>query len=434
MKVLKLTAQNTLNLKAVEINFDENMNIISGENGAGKSAVMDALEIALAGKKVSELIRKGEDRAEINVDLGDNKEIKIKVRRIITPKADRLEVFNADGDKKSSPAEFLSKLIGAISFDPLSFSTMKKDAQRDLLKKMVGIDFADLEKQKADIYEERTGVNAKLKAAMAEIKTLDTPSESIPSVEISFKDEMEKFNQLRAKRDQFILAKDNLNKKKTKLQEILTKADDIKDQIAQLYKQIDRLNSEAAEMDVDINNTELPESVSTEDIRAAELQLEEIDNKNIAIRNANRYRSLWETSSKLKKESDDLTEVIDQIDQEKINRITSAKFPINGLSINDEGVIFNGMPFDQLSEGQKIRVSTAIAMKLNPTLKFIAVRDGSLLDKKGKEELFRIAAEQGYQILMEEVAQPEIINGAKVYPAGIYIEEGDIKAVNGKAL
>ena len=434
MKVLKLTAQNTLNLKAVEINFDENMNIISGENGAGKSAVMDALEIALAGKKVSELIRKGEDRAEINVDLGDNKEIKIKVRRIITPKADRLEVFNADGDKKSSPAEFLSKLIGAISFDPLSFSTMKKDAQRDLLKKMVGIDFADLEKQKADIYEERTGVNAKLKAAMAEIKTLDTPSESIPSVEISFKDEMEKFNQLRAKRDQFILAKDNLNKKKTKLQEILTKADDIKDQIAQLYKQIDRLNSEAAEMDVDINNTELPESVSTEDIRAAELQLEEIDNKNIAIRNANRYRSLWETSSKLKKESDDLTEVIDQIDQEKINRITSAKFPINGLSINDEGVIFNGMPFDQLSEGQKIRVSTAIAMKLNPMLKFIAVRDGSLLDKKGKEELFRIAAEQGYQILMEEVAQPEIINGAKVYPAGIYIEEGDIKAVNGKAL
>ena len=43
-------------------------------------------------------------------------------------------------------------------------------------------------------------------------------------------------------------------------------------------------------------------------------------------------------------------------------------------------VTYNNVPFDQCSSSEQLRVSLAMGLALNPKLKVILIRDGSLLD------------------------------------------------------
>ena len=53
----------------LEINFESGLNIITGETGAGKSVIIDAIDIALGAKTSKELIKTGKSRALIEVEI-----------------------------------------------------------------------------------------------------------------------------------------------------------------------------------------------------------------------------------------------------------------------------------------------------------------------------------------------------------------------------
>ena len=126
MKILKFSAQNVRGLKVVEIAPDGDVVTISGTNGAGKSTVLDSIEATLCGGKLA--LRKGEERGRVELDIGE-----YTVQRIITEKTDRLVIRNKDGAQYPSPREFLSKFVGPLSIDPLSFIRMKDREQLEVL-------------------------------------------------------------------------------------------------------------------------------------------------------------------------------------------------------------------------------------------------------------------------------------------------------------
>ncbi len=96
-----LRIQNFAIIENVEIEFGTGLNIISGETGAGKSIIMDALNIILGGRAKSDLIRSGTNSASVEAlfevpdreaiqGVLDNTGIEIEydeliVRRIIQP-------------------------------------------------------------------------------------------------------------------------------------------------------------------------------------------------------------------------------------------------------------------------------------------------------------------------------------------------------------
>ncbi|POA51779.1 DNA repair protein RecN, partial [Pseudomonas sp. GW460-R15] len=57
LKHLKI--KNFAIIDAVEISFGAGLNILSGETGAGKSIIMDALFLILGGRSSSTLVRAG---------------------------------------------------------------------------------------------------------------------------------------------------------------------------------------------------------------------------------------------------------------------------------------------------------------------------------------------------------------------------------------
>lgn len=63
--LLSLQIRNFALIDAATIEFGDGLNILSGETGAGKSILVQALEILLGGRGSSDLIRQGEEEAEI---------------------------------------------------------------------------------------------------------------------------------------------------------------------------------------------------------------------------------------------------------------------------------------------------------------------------------------------------------------------------------
>jgi hypothetical protein len=448
MKILELRAENIKNLKVVDITPGEGAVILEGRNGAGKSAILDSLFMALTGRKIEKPIRDGETRAEIVVDLGD-----MIVRRAFTEKGDRLSVSNKEGATFGSPQTMLNKMLGDLSFDPLSFAEKGKTTsgareQRNILAALVGLDFTEMNKRREQLYNERTVKNREIKGGdpdkfrpnpnaplplEALVGAMPRPEDGTPRIEISMADEVAKVTAIEAKEKAYQDYLSTIQGMKQTQAINNQVSDDCEKEIEDLRQEIKRIEAEIvklqegneartkrnAEISSEIAEMEVPEEITPEQITEARGALLKVEETNKKIREAKEYDAKLAQLDTAKKEIASLEDEMAKIDLEKQRRVNEAKFPIAGLGITDEYVTYNGKPFGQLSTGEQIRVSTAVAMSLNPQLKIIIIREGSLLDKEGLESIIALAAEKDYQVWIERVSDSKNV--------GIFIEEGEIK-------
>ena len=61
--LLQLLVRNLALIDQVEVSFDTGMHVLTGETGAGKSIVIDAMNLLLGGRADRELVRTGCDKA-----------------------------------------------------------------------------------------------------------------------------------------------------------------------------------------------------------------------------------------------------------------------------------------------------------------------------------------------------------------------------------
>ncbi len=426
--IINLQAENIKNLKAISITPEGNLVRITGPNGAGKSAIFECIIAAIKGESYEDFIKHGEERGEINMQIDD-----FKIKKVFTAKGARLEITTLAGDKKSSPATFLESLYGRLTFDPLAFLRMDAKKQWEVLRELAGLDFSDIEKEYKSVYDERARFNANVRDVIAQLEGMTAPDPETPSEEISYSEALKEIDILRTRKESFkraleargFVEKDLLNAQKN--------IKDAIDQIAILQEQLKGYQDFEESKKKELEEFLLPEEVNEQTIMARQADIQDIENKNVAIRNAGRYRKLVKEADKLKNEAEVYTQKLDRLTQDRQTRIANAKFPVTGLSLGDMSVLFEDTPLSRINKGKQIRISTAIAMALNPKLKLILIQDASLLDKEGLKELSAMADEGNYQILIETVAESLLDDkGNKVYPVGIYIEDGTVEAIDGK--
>ena len=63
--ILKLSVKNFVIIEDVEIDFKSGMSVITGETGAGKSLIIDTINLLLGERADTEMIRDGNDFASI---------------------------------------------------------------------------------------------------------------------------------------------------------------------------------------------------------------------------------------------------------------------------------------------------------------------------------------------------------------------------------
>jgi predicted ATP-dependent endonuclease of OLD family len=412
MKIIKLVAENFKGLKAIEITPDQNFQIISGKNAQGKTSVLDAIWSAIAGKEALKAtdkpIRDGQEKAIVSVDLGD-----LKVTRKWSGDKTTLEVTAADGAKYNSPQTMLDNLIGKLSFDPLSFATQEDKKQKSTLQELVGINFDNLDKERKGHYEERTFHNVSAKKLEGALSELAFPGADTPTEEVSASDII---NELKTAQATVRENEDKRRELNTLRQDATWKKTEIDELEARLIRQkseLEIITKQGVELKAVV------ETLVDPDTEAIQSKLEDVESINSKVRNAEKYRRIETEIKECKDASDWLTKKMNDIDEVKLNTLQSAQFPIAGLSFDEDGVTFNGIPFKQCSAAERLKVSMAMAMSLNPQLRVIRILDGSLLDSDNLKLIHEMAKEQDYQVWMELVD-----DSGKM---GVMIEDGQIK-------
>ena len=422
MKIIKLEVENFKKLTAVEITPMDNIIFITGENGAGKSSVLDAITVALCGSREIPAVpvKKGADKGKIVIDLGDH-----TVTRSFTKDNSYLKIESKDGSKIASPQAFLDKIVGNVSFDPLDFLNNEKLKQRNILLQLLGVDVDNLDKKERSLRDERTIIGRDVERFKAvyqneiyypEVKTITELN--ISDLSVKLKDAMDlnlaieretTYNEnlkIMAKRDI-----ERLELVARQVETLLKEKQDLEESIQKRKEQYTITRNRLAQA-VLINTGEI------------EKEMVNVESVNQKIR-ANLKKAETEFQlNQTKSQCDNLTHQIELISQERKDILINATMPVVGLSFDDNGLLYNSVPLDQCSDGEKLMVSLGISMALNPTLRVLRIKDGSLLDVRNREIIKSMVAEKDYQLWFESVG-----SDGKV---GIYIEEGEIVLVDGQ--
>ena len=162
-------------------------------------------------------------------------------------------------------------------------------------------------------------------------------------------------------------------------------------------------------------------AIEIPDTAALQVELANVDTRNKAVRTKQEKTKLKTELDTTKAKSEKLSADIDKLEEEKQSKISSAKFPVNGLTFGDGFVSYSGLPLEQASDAEKLRVSMAMAMAMNPKLRILRIRDGSLLDSNSMKIVEEMAKNEDYQVWVEMVDE-----SGKV---GIVIEDGHVVAV-----
>lgn len=424
LTIVELRASNVMRIEAVDItpDPDDSVVIIGGRNAQGKTSVLRSIAVALGGaaaaKGISQPIRHGEDEADITIDLG-----KFIVRRHFdaSKRASSLTVTTADGRRFSSPQAFLDAFLGDLTFDPLAFMRLPAKEQLATLLPLVDLpfDLDDLDSERAEHYEARTIVGRERDSLRAQAEAAPPPEKNLPAEEVSTEAllaEHRAATSLAAKRRECETLSDSH----------LRSAQHYEARIVAIDAELERLRIERDECVAGVAaSMNLAEQVSAEgdaievpDIADIERRLTAVESTNAAVRAAAEHRRLWHAAQAKIDEYDGLTFLIAEIDGRKTQAIADAAMPIDGLSFDDKQVLYQGVPLPQCSAAEQLRVSMAIGMAANPTIRVMLISDASLLDNDSMAAVTDMARAAGYQMWLEKVGVGD--------PATIIIEDGKV--------
>jgi hypothetical protein len=444
MKIVKLQAENIKKLKAVEIAPAGNVVKITGACEQGKTTVLDAIMYALGGgdKLPGQPIRQGADAGKVAVDLGE-----MVVTRTFTAGNSYVKIENKDGFKAPSPQALLDKLIGKLTFDPRVFARADAKTQVDMLLRVVDLKLdpaklAELSGVSCNmtdnplqalndaykaVFDSRTAVNRDLdtaKKALASMPQVEKTEPVTLTELVAEKERLEAIN--RDNQSQIDAAAEQGRKVRQLASErdtIASEVERIKSTLAEAEKRLaaktkehDAAEKERVQMQVIANG------IHFEDLTDINTRIQNADETNKKARQYEERQAKTQEVASHQAKADDLTKKLDAIKAYKEQIVAETKFPVDGLNFAGGGVTYKGLPFEQASSAEKIRVSLAIGMALNPKLKVVLIDGGEALDSKQMAIIEQMAAENDFQVWITSVDE-----SGKV---GIYIEDGEVKAVN----
>jgi hypothetical protein len=407
--IVKLQAENIKRLSAVTITPNGNTIVIGGPNGAGKSSVLDSIEYALAGKKSLPKVplHTGTDKGYVIVETEQ-----YVVKRTFTEKDSYIEVKTKEGYIIGTPQALLDKLVGDLSFDPLEFTRMEPKKQVEVFMRLLGLDFADVDAEYARIEAERRDIGRDGKAVKAQLDAMPADPDA-PAVEVVVSDLVKCLEDAREKNA-------SNNRTREALVGVQRELVQHKDMIATLEATLRDAKNALPKFESDVANAKLRADACVDtDTEPITKQIADAESINRRVRNATTRKRLAGEYAEKVRAYESGTTGLREIEAFKEEQIASTQFPVAGVTFGPDGILVNGIPFDQASSAEQLQIAVAMGLSANPELRIILIRDGSLLDETSMAAMAAMAEKYDAQVFLERVGEGKEVS--------VVIEDGMVK-------
>lgn len=388
MKISYVRISNILGLEEFEMAPGGTLTEISGDNGLGKTSILEAIKAATVGGHDATLLRKGADKGEIVLVLDDGTEL----HKHVSATKSSLDLIK-DGKKIPRSSDTIKGLTDLLSVNPVEFLTApKKDRVKALLEAMpIDVDaerlaeitgipldlqpgthgLAMIETVHKMVFEDRTGTNRAVKEKEATINQLTLAMPEVPGgVEGDEDALLQQIETLRTARDAETARID------TKLTGVRKESSDRTQAIkSDAQARIDAIKAECQEA-VDKEAAALADTeqkagrVRQRAMDTFTEQAGPINETLAAIRtNRNAFAKREQTKatiSQMDTELEDLradaerqTQALNGLDAYRSELLAS--LPIPGLEVKDGEVLRDGVPFDRLNTAQQVDIAIEIA-------------------------------------------------------------------------
>lgn len=396
--------------------------VVSGNNGAGKSTLIDSIFMALSGPKnyggsklAWKVIHKDSDKAMVAATLG-NDDRTLEVKRSITRRDDggaggSLVIKDSDGKRLTQ--EWLDSILTEFTVDPLGFARKPAKEQSRIFQELAGLDIEQMDRDRADAYEERKFANRRVKEMAAEAKAAECePAERLSAGTLdSDLSAVAERNRARQGADA------DVRVAKAKAEASHAPIERAEREIADLERQLEEARQrkaaleEAAEgakqalADCEKKRAALGREEDEEQIRE---KLRVLNDHNARADAYESYQRKVKALDEQRREAEAMDQKVKDLDRQRKEALSGSKLPFSNVEIDDDaGLMINGVAFSEMSDGEKIRVSTRIGMALNPELRLICVRDGAYLDEASLATLRELSKKYDYQVIVEVVGDQE---------------------------
>lgn len=398
MKITEAKIANYRGLKLVEMTPTNTLVRILGGNGAGKSSVLDALLHLLAGvKPEGEIVHHGAERAEVSVKL-DAGDATLHVRMAVRPggqaalKVERIS--GPDGEEVAelkSPRALLEGMFGELQDLRGVIQAGDAKAEREMRDRLLAaakVDIRDLVQAEGDAYTERTIVAGALRRAIAQRDALPVPTPDLPAEPISV---AAAAAEIAAWREQIQARRAAVLEQQRIAERMATE----QARVARLERELEAARELLGQVTAALASHTIPEAPTEADVAAATERMAGIEATNRRIADAAKWRDLAAEVATLDGEQAALTERIEAARAAKVERLAGAKFPVEGLAVDEDGATYHGERVANLSSGQRIVVAAALAIATRRKLDALFFDGAESLDQASLDALAAMCEQHG---------------------------------------
>lgn len=426
MQLLAFTVLSYKRIKVAKATIDgKDFTVIGGENSNGKSSLAEAFMIALRAMATQGLKKPvNTDAPEgrgygVSLTLGNPNPL-YEIQTYSTPEgaSKGIKIKFADGrpGEVPNPNEVIKELLGASTINPVKILTMEPVELRKTLMDMCGLDVDAMDAEIAAARKEETRLLQVQTVAEGKVKGLPWHDDA-PEAEQSATALLAEHQQGASRNQEIGRVVHNYRQAQAQIKAIIEQLGDDDDKLPKLTDQLL------------YRITELADRLESKTINLADLthRIENVEALNRKFRDNQARKAAadeWKAAEVTVGEQNDRVKTLEAAKKQKL---AEAKFPIEGIGFDAKEVTYNGIPFSQAGNAERIRVAVAMCLYRCGALPLIIIDNAEALDNKSMALLTEALADAGAQCVAFSVANREE-DGRFDKDCDLYIVDGELKS------
>lgn len=417
MKIISIVINNNKAIECFSINPNGNNVEVAGTTGKGKTTAISALWSIL--EKGQDQLSHGAKRGSICVTLEGSGRTIVATRKM-TKKTNSV-ILECDDGSPLTIKEF-KKMISGLSVNP---NDLMRKRPTDLVKSLLSAfsggedELDDINKKLSEATEERLMA----KRAMDKLPPLSPVPKVKRECVLELSKELLSANKFNTKID---AAKNTLDGFKSCLTATERRKEELEEKMQDLRDELEDAKSSLSCLEAKIKKgTSLLSEKVRIDVTGITDRIKSITENNDA---ATLYEQ-WILAKKDRQHSaqewEDLNDTVKSLQEMKKDFLDNIEWPLEGLSIEDGDILFEGSLLRNLGESKQALVCSALALKdiLNHEIRVVRLDGVERMSLEDFADLQGLFNDHGIQVLSTRVARGDLDKGEIEITEGVYVED-----------